>query len=87
MFHGRGMNHKINHLLERSLSIAYKDSNSSFKDLLKKDNSFAVHPSSLLFNCYRVISKTIMNDILQTRTNWHQESQSRFILYLNAFYI
>ena len=43
MFHGRGVNNKINHLHERSLRIVYKDSNSSFKDLLKKDNSFTVH--------------------------------------------
>ena len=31
MFHGRGVNRKINHLHERSLRIVYKDSNSSFK--------------------------------------------------------
>ena len=36
MFNGRGMNNKINHLHECSLSICYKDNNSSFKDLLKK---------------------------------------------------
>ena len=31
MFHGRGVNRKINHLHERSLRIVYKESNSSFK--------------------------------------------------------
>ena len=30
MFHGRGVNNKINHLHERSLRIVYKDTNSSF---------------------------------------------------------
>ena len=44
MFHGRGVNNKINHLHERSLCIVYyKDNNSSFKELLKKDNSFTAH--------------------------------------------
>ena len=30
MFHGRGVNNKINHLHEPSLRIVYKDTNSSF---------------------------------------------------------
>ena len=37
MFHGRGVNNKINHLHERSFRIVYKDK------LIKKDNSFTVH--------------------------------------------
>ena len=40
MFHGRGINNTINHLHESSLWIVYKDKNSSFKELLKKDNLF-----------------------------------------------
>ena len=47
MFHGRGMNNKINHLHECSLRIVCKDNNSSFKDLLKKDNSFTVHQRNI----------------------------------------
>ena len=43
MFQGRRLNNKINHLHERSLCIVYKDNNSTFKELLKKDNSFTVH--------------------------------------------
>ena len=43
MFHGRGVNNKINHLHECSLRIVCKDKNSSIKELLKKDNSFTVH--------------------------------------------
>ena len=43
MFSGRGVNNKINHLHERSLCIVYKDNSSSFKDLLKKNDSFTVH--------------------------------------------
>ena len=43
MFHGYGLNNKINRLHEGSLRIVYKDNNSSPKDLLKKDNSSTVH--------------------------------------------
>ena len=43
LFHGRGIDNKINHLHERSLRIDYKENNGSFKELLKKDNSFTVH--------------------------------------------
>ena len=72
MFHGSRLNNKINHLHELSLRIVYKDNNSSFKELLKKDNSFTVHHTvqSLAIELYRVkvnLSDTIMDDILQTR--------------------
>ena len=70
----QSVNNKINHLHERSLRIVYKDSNSSFKDLLKKDNSFTVHHrniQSLAIELFKVkvnLSNAIMDDILQTRT-------------------
>ena len=70
MFHGRGVNNKINHLHERSLRIVYKDNDSSFVDLLKKDNSFR-NIQSLVIKLFKVKENlliTIMNDILQTRT-------------------
>ena len=70
MFHGRGVNNKINHLHERSLRIVFKDNNSSFVDLLKKDNSFT-NIQSLAIKLFKVkenLLLTIMNDILQTRT-------------------
>ena len=74
MFQGRGRNNKINHLHECSLCIVYKDNNSSFKELLKKDNSFTVHHrniQSLAIELSKIkanLSNTIINKILQTRT-------------------
>ena len=73
IFHGRGVNNEINHLHERSLRIVYKDNNSSFKELIEKDNSFIVHFKNIqslaieLFKVKENLLNTIMNDILQTR--------------------
>ena len=85
MFHGRGVNNETNHLPERSLRIIYKDNNSSFKELLKKDNSFSVHFKNIqslateLFKVKENLSNTIMNDILQTRTlTYNFRSQTDF---------
>ena len=42
MFYGRKISRKVNHIHERSLRIAYRGYNSSFKDLPKKDNSVCI---------------------------------------------
>ena len=65
-FHGRGVNNKNNH--ESSFRIIYIDSNSSFKYLLKKDNSFTVQHRNIqslamdLFKVKENLLKTIIND-------------------------
>ena len=43
MFHSRTLKNKINRLHERYLRIIYRDSTSSFTDLLEIDNSVSVH--------------------------------------------
>ena len=43
MFCSRKMNRKINHIHERGLRLVYEDYESSFNDLLKKDNSVSIH--------------------------------------------
>ena len=86
MFHGRKVSNKINHLHEFSLRIVYKDTNSSFKKLLKKDNSFTVHHRNIqslateLFKVKDNLSNTVMNDILQTRSlPYNLRSQTDFV--------
>ena len=43
MFHSRKQNHHINRIHEMVLRVVYKDYNSSFDELLEKDNSFKIH--------------------------------------------
>ena len=71
---------------ERSIHIVHKDNNSSFKDLLKKGNSFTVHHRNIqslaieLFKIKKNLSNTIMNDILQSRTlTYNLRSQTNFV--------
>ena len=47
MFHNRSINNRINRIHERALRTAYKDYESSFDQLLKKDNSFTIHERNL----------------------------------------
>ena len=47
MSHGRKLNQRINKIHERALRLAYKDHNSSFLDLLEKDNSVTIHTKNL----------------------------------------
>ena len=63
----------------------HSDNNSSFKDLLKKYNSFTVHHRNIqsvvteLFKVKENLSNTIMNDILQTRAlTYNLRSETEF---------
>ena len=47
MFCQRSSNIRINHLHERALRIIYKDNESTFEDLLKKDNSVSIHHTNI----------------------------------------
>ena len=73
MFHGRALNRTINHLQEPSLRIVYKDSVSSFHELLQKDHSFIIHHrniQSLAIELYKIkeyLSNEIMSSISPPR--------------------
>ena len=47
MFCQRSSNTRINHLYERALRIVYNDNESTFEDLLKKDNSVSIHHKNI----------------------------------------
>ena len=47
MFHDRATNNRISKTHERTLRIVYRDTESSFDELLAKDNSVSVHQRNL----------------------------------------
>ena len=73
MFQGRVLNRKINHLHQRSLKIVYKDSISSFHELLLKGHSFAIHHrnvQNLAIERYKIkenLSDVIISSIFPPR--------------------
>ena len=54
------INHKINHIHKKALSIAHKDSSSDFNALLMKDNSVSIHKRNL---------QLLMTEIYKTKSN------------------
>ena len=85
MFHGREINRKINHIHERSLRIVYRDYNSSFKDLLKKDNSVCIHHRNIqrlateLFKVKENLSNTMSVIFLTRVLNYNLRSRTNFL--------
>ena len=85
MFHSRRTNAKINHVHETAIRIVYKDNNSSFEELLRKDKSFCIHHRNIqslsieLFKVKNNLSNRIMCNIFETRNfNYNLRSQTDF---------
>ena len=86
MFHSRKANAQINHIHDRALRIVYKDNNSSFQELLRKDKSFCIHHRNIqslaieLLKVKSILSNRIMCDIFETRNfNYNLRSQMDFV--------
>ena len=61
MFHSRKLNNRIDKIHERSLRVVYDDSQSTFRELLNKDNSFTIHErniQTLAVELYKVVNRT-----------------------------
>ena len=73
MFHSRTLNNRINNIHERALRLTYKDNQSSFKELLEKDHSVAVHHKNLqvlvteIFKVKNDLAPDIMKDIFELK--------------------
>ena len=85
MFHSRKLNHRINSLHERALRIVYKDDNSSFDELLIKNNSFTIHERNiqiLAIELYKVsygLSPKIMHLILPVNSDSNYPGKNTFM--------
>ena len=71
--HETYINRRTNHIHERSIRTIYKDYNSAFKDLLKKDKSVCINHRNIqflvpkLFEVKKNLSYTIVSDIFSIR--------------------
>ena len=67
IFHDRGLNHKVNRLHERALRLVYKDDQSTFEELLKKDNTVTIHHrniQALAIELYKCNNNNLAIDIM-----------------------
>ena len=84
MFHSRKLNNRINKIHERSLRIAFDDNESSFQELLDKDNSVTVHARNIqtlaieLFKAINGFSPEIMSLVFPLKENINYCSKQKF---------
>ena len=85
MYCQRSSNTRINHLHERALRMVYNDNESTFEDLLKKDNSVSIHHKNirlLAIELYKVknnLSTHLMSEIFHLRNiDYNLHSQTDF---------
>ena len=85
MFCQRSSNIRINHLHERALRIVYKDNESTFEDLLKKDNSVSIHHKNIrllgieLYKVKNNLPTHLMSEIFNLRNiDYNPRSQIDF---------
>ena len=75
MSHRRTLNNRINHIYHRALRIVYKGKQSSFEELLQKDNSVSVHMKNLhylvteIFKVKNDLSLIIMKEVFNFQEN------------------
>ena len=85
MFHSRKLNNRINRIHEKSLRLVYNEENTSFEELLQKDNSFTIHHmniQALAIELYKVmhpLSPVFMKEILPTKSHITHCSKQDFV--------
>ena len=85
MFCSRKNNNRINQLHERALRIVYGDDTSTFKELLKRDNSVCIHHRNIqslaieMFKSQKELSPIIMQEVFPKRDiKYNLRSQTDF---------
>ena len=73
MFHSRTLNNRINRLHEGALRLVYKDHHLTFRELLRKDNSFCIHHRNLqklpteMYKVKNNLSPTLIKQVFPER--------------------
>ena len=88
MFHDRGIENKITRLHERVLRLVYRDDNSTFNELLRKDGFVTIHHRNVqllaieLFKHNKGLSPQIMNHLFEDKdyTGPNLRSQTEYQL-------
>ena len=90
MFSSRKINNRINKLHERALRLVYSDYESTFEDLLTKNESFTVHHYNIqtfaieLYKVRNNISQIIFGELLTRNNNgYYLRSKSVFVILQN----
>ena len=75
LLHGRQLNQKINKIQERALRITYKDTESTFNELLQKDCAVTIHTKNLqilmaeMYKTKNELNPSFMQEIFCENTN------------------
>ena len=83
LIQSRPLNNKINFIHERALRITYQDNNSTFPELLNKDNSILIHHRNLqvlateIFKIHWGLSPEILGNIC-VQNKFTKYSQKRY---------
>ena len=73
MFHSRKLNHRINRIHERALTVTYQDYQSTFLQLLQKDNSVTIYQRNLqvlaieIFKAKNDLSPEILKEVFELK--------------------
>ena len=92
MFHNRQINTKINNLHFRALRMIYADENSTFEELLKKDDSVTIHHRNLpvlaieMFKVTKGLAPSFMDNIFARNMSANSENVSANTRSKSIFY-
>ena len=82
---GRQPNQKINEIQERALRITYKDTESTFSELLQKDSAVTIHTKNLqilITETYKIkneLNPSFMQEIFRENTTRYNLRNNEFI--------
>ena len=91
MLHSRKLNHCVNSIHERALSVTYQDYKPTFLELLQKDNSVTIHQRNLqvhateIFKTKNDLSPKIMKEVFELKgLSYSSRSKGNYFVHENV---